>query len=410
MVRFACLYNALIYLGAGCFSVYYMVAYHDVGLSVLLISIVNVVFDVSESASELPTSVLFDRWSRERTLIIGVLCRVAGFILMLFWSTNFAVLCLANVLAGIGAAVESGAASSLYIEYASKHDPSLGMKTLVSRLSAMIGVCTICGGAVGAVLFLLDSQLIWLGATVFYVLAIIPLLGLMRAGSRTKAAATDGSGTTERQAEASVESDGSAEPGESGTSLTVLDHVRQTVAAAAVLLRKPEIWNMVVFNLGTLSVLTFWQLLLMGHQTGVWWQFAGLMFTNIAQIVGSRLGMLRLHPRSGDIAILVLIVSAVRILAFFVFSCAQMYVANTISSSLHESIDDSIRATAFSVGSLVLMAFTAVVTPLCGYIADTFSISWGTLTTIPLLVALLIAGLARKPESDKRVKVDISLD
>ena len=78
MVRFACLYNALIYLGAGCFSVYYMVAYHDVGLSVLLISIVNVVFDVSESASELPTSVLFDRWSRERTLIIGVLCRVAG--------------------------------------------------------------------------------------------------------------------------------------------------------------------------------------------------------------------------------------------------------------------------------------------------------------------------------------------
>lgn len=382
MVRFACLYNALIYLGAGCFSVYYMVAYHDVGLSVLLISIVNVVFDVSESASELPTSVLFDRWSRERTLIIGVLCRVAGFILMLFWSTNFAVLCLANVLAGIGAAVESG--------------------------------------AVGAVLFLLDSQLIWLGATVFYVLAIIPLLGLMRAGSRTKAAATDGSGTTERQAEASVESDGSAEPGESGTSLTVLDHVRQTVAAAAVLLRKPEIWNMVVFNLGTLSVLTFWQLLLMGHQTGVWWQFAGLVFTNIAQIVGSRLGMLRLHPRSGDIAILVLIVSAVvlaatpmpavRILAFFVFSCAQMYVANTISSSLHESIDDSIRATAFSVGSLVLMAFTAVVTPLCGYIADTFSISWGTLTTIPLLVALLIAGLARKPESDKRVKVDISLD
>ena len=261
MVRFACLYNALIYLGAGCFSVYYMVAYHDVGLSVLLISIVNVVFDVSESASELPTSVLFDRWSRERTLIIGVLCRVAGFILMLFWSANFAVLCLANVLAGIGAAVESGAASSLYIEYASKHDPSLGMKTLASRLSAMIGVCTICGGAVGAVLFLLDSQLIWLGATVFYVLAIIPLLGLMRAGSRTKAAATDGSGTTERQAEASVESDGSAEPGESGTSLTVLDHVRQTVAAAAVLLRKPEIWNMVVFNLGTLSVLTFWQLL-----------------------------------------------------------------------------------------------------------------------------------------------------
>lgn len=68
----------------------------------------------------------------------------------------------------------------------------------------------------------------------------------------------------------------------------------------------------------------------MGHQTGVWWQFAGLVFTNIAQIVGSRLGMLRLHPRSGDIAILVLIVSAVvlaatpmpavRILAFFVFS------------------------------------------------------------------------------------------
>lgn len=392
MVRFACLYNALIYLGAGCFSVYYMVAYHDVGLSVLLISIVNVVFDVSESASELPTSVLFDRWSRERTLIIGVLCRVARFILMLFWSANFAVLCLANVLAGIGAAVESGAASSLYIEYARKHDSSLGMKTLVSRLSAMIGACTICGGAVGAVLFLLDSPLIWLGATVFYVLAIIPLLGLMRAGSRTKAAATDGSGTTERQ----------------------------TVAAAAVLLRKPEIWNMVVFNLGTLSVLTFWQLLLMGHQTGVWWQFAGLVFTNIAQIVGSRLGMLRLHPRSGDIAILVLIVSAVvlaatpmpavRILAFFVFSCAQMYVANTISSSLHESIDDSIRATAFSVGSLVLMAFTAVVTPLCGYIADTFSISWGTLTTIPLLVALLIAGLARKPESDKRVKVDISLD
>ena len=51
-----------------------------------------------------------------------------------------------------------------------------------------------------------------------------------------------------------------------------------------------------------------------------------------------------------------------------------------------------------------MMAFTAVVTPLCGYIADTFSISWGTLTTIPLLVALLIAGLARKPESDKRVK------
>ncbi len=42
---------------------------------------------------------------------------------MLFWSANFAVLCLANVLAGIGAAVESGAASSLYIEYTRKHDP-----------------------------------------------------------------------------------------------------------------------------------------------------------------------------------------------------------------------------------------------------------------------------------------------
>ena len=47
MSTLARLYNAFIAMGCGCFSVYYMVAYRDAGLTILMIALVNVVFDVS---------------------------------------------------------------------------------------------------------------------------------------------------------------------------------------------------------------------------------------------------------------------------------------------------------------------------------------------------------------------------
>ena len=50
------------------------------------------------------------------------------------------------------------------------------------------------------------------------------------------------------------------------------------------------------------------------------------------------------------------------------------------------------RSTAFSVVSLVLMAFTAVLTPVCGWIGDAVSVPWASLATVPLLAAVPALG------------------
>ena len=174
-----------------------------------------------------------------------------------------------------------------------------------------------------------------------------------------------------------------------------------------------------LFNLGTLSVLLFWQLLLGVGQSGVWWLFAGLLLTNAAQIIASRIGVLR--PRATDeaIAVVVIVASAAglaflpsrpaQIAAFFLFSCAQMFVVAIASAQLHDAISDAVRSTAFSVVSLVLMAFTAVLTPVCGWIGDAVSVPWASLTTVPLLVMAPVLGFftrrrhARTAAADQRM-------
>lgn len=400
MSTLARLYNAFIAMGCGCFSVYYMVAYRDAGLTILMIALVNVVFDVSTTLAELPTSVLFDRWSREKTLMVGAAFRLSGFLMLLVWPASFPVVCAANLATGVGAAVESGATSALYIECSRERDPSLTMRTLMSQLYLITGVSTIAGGLAGALLFLVAPNLIWLGAFVCYTAALPPLV-LLLAGRH------DG----RKDHEEETTPDGPAE--------SSLEGRRGILASVSELFRRPEVWHLVLFNLGTLSVLLFWQLLLGVGQSGVWWLFAGLLLTNAAQIIASRIGVLR--PRATDeaIAVVVIVASAAglaflpsrpaQIAAFFLFSCAQMFVVAIASAQLHDAVSDAVRSTAFSVVSLVLMAFTAVLTPVCGWIGDAVSVPWASLTTVPLLVMAPVLGFftrrrhARTAAADQRM-------
>mgnify|MGYP000355740072 CR=1 FL=1 len=232
MSTLARLYNAFIAMGCGCFSVYYMVAYRDAGLTILMIALVNVVFDVSTTLAELPTSVLFDRWSREKTLMVGTAFRLSGFLMLLVWPASFPVVCAANLATGVGAAVESGATSALYIECSKERDPSLTMRTLMSQLYLITGASTIAGGLAGALLFLVAPNLIWLGAFVCYTAALPPLV-LLLAGRH------DG------------RKDHAEETTPDGPAESSLEGRRGILASVSELFRRPEVWHLVLFNLGT---------------------------------------------------------------------------------------------------------------------------------------------------------------
>ena len=367
-------YNALIYIGQGCFLAYYVIAFQRAGLPLVLISIANSAFDITSVVCELPTSVLFDKWSAKKIMVLGAASRFAGFMLFLFDSSNFWIVLLGELLTGLGSSTETGAASALYVEEREEKERGSGAESRVERkfaeLGETVGLSVILGGVIGAILYRIAPSLIWVGAGVAYLLAMLTLLRMKEHRRR-------------RMANVSLQS-------------LATDLLRSVFRSV----RIPECWLLVSLDVGAMSMALLWPLLLGGDHDTMWLQLVGLVAMNGASALAGRLGMI-IDSTPGRCALYVgvdivalcftaLVGNDVALLgAFFIHVCAHAMIHNVFCGKLYRVIRPDERASVMSVVSLLSTLAIAVLQPIVGWFGQTH-LSLAALCTAPVLLASLV--------------------
>ena len=276
-------YNTLVYFGQGCFLAYYVIAFRQAGLPLAVIAVANSLFDITSVVCELPTSVLFDKWSGRRIMIMGAAARLAGFMCFLVDSSNLGLVVAGELLTGFGSSTETGAASALYVAEQEAREREEGYatrtETKLAELGEAVGLSVIAGGVVGALLYAVSPSLIWVGAGAAYLLAIVTLA---------------------RMPEMTVAHD-------EATSLrSLMRDMRRAVAGGV---RVPECWMVVALDVGAMSMAMLWPLLLGNDYGTMWLQLIGLVAMNGGSALAGRLGR-RFESTPGRI-VLYLFVDAV---------------------------------------------------------------------------------------------------
>ncbi|MCH9276480.1 MFS transporter [Bifidobacterium amazonense] len=379
-------YNALVYFGQGCFLAYYVIAFRQAGLSLALIAVANSLFDVMSVICELPTSVLFDKWSGKKIMVLGAAARLTGFVCFLIDSSNFWMVVAGELLTGFGSSTETGAASALYVAEQEERERRSGTssrtETKLAELGEAIGLSVIAGGVVGAALYAIAPSLIWVGAGAAYLLAIVTLL---RMPDMTVAADRSAGAVTLR---------------------TLLRDMWRSVMGG---IRVPECWMVVALDIGAMSIAMLWPLLLGDDYSTMWLQLIGLIAMNGGTAAAGRLG--RRFGSTPARLVSYLLIDAVciavtawcgndvlLIVAFFVSVCAHGLAMNAFCGKVYARVDPDERASAMSVVSLLSTLGIAILQPLVGLLGQSH-LQLAAMCTIPVflipMVYVCMSGRAR---------------
>lgn len=377
-------YNTLMYFGQGCFLAYYVIAFRQAGLSLALIAVANSLFDVMSVICELPTSVLFDKWSGKKIMVLGAAARLVGFVCFLIDSSNFWMVVAGELLTGFGSSTETGAASALYVAEQEERERKTGTssrtETKLAELGEAIGLSVIAGGAVGAVLYAVTPSLIWVGAGAAYMLAIVTLLRM--------------SDMTVSRGDGSV------------TLRTLFDDMWRSVTAG---IRVPECWMVVALDVGAMSIAMLWPLLLGSDYDTMWLQLIGLIAMNGGTALAGRLGRrfastpTRLTGYLLADATCIAITAwtgndALLIVAFFVSVCAHGMAMNAFCGKVYARVNPDERASVMSVVSLLATLCIAILQPLVGLLGQSH-LQLAAMCTIPVffvpMAYILINGKSR---------------
>ena len=373
-------YNTLVYFGQGCFLAYYVIAFRQAGLPLAVIAVANSLFDITSVVCELPTSVLFDKWSGRRIMIMGAAARLAGFMCFLVDSSNLWLVVAGELLTGFGSSTETGAASALYVAEQEAREREEGhatrTETKLAELGEAVGLSVIAGGVAGALLYTVSPSLIWVGAGAAYLLAIVTLA---------------------RMPEMTVAHD-------EATSLrSLMRDMRRAVAGGV---RVPECWMVVALDVGAMSMAMLWPLLLGNDYGTMWLQLIGLVAMNGGSALAGRLGR-RFESTPGRI-VLYLFVDAVGLAVaawsgndaallavFFVHVCAHGLAMNVFCGKVYARVAPDERASVMSVVSLLATLSIAILQPSVGLLGQSH-LSLAAMCTMPVLLVPMIHVLAAR--------------
>jgi MFS family permease len=122
------------------FAIYFL----ERGISLTAFMVLMATLNLSSIASELPTGLFADRFSRKWSISVGALMGCVGVIILIF-AANYAVFMLGFVIIGIGAAFASGADIALFYDSIKGAGLEGKSRTLLGRSLAIENISMVCG-------------------------------------------------------------------------------------------------------------------------------------------------------------------------------------------------------------------------------------------------------------------------
>ncbi len=187
------LFIGLLAFGMGMTVTAYGPFLRGIGLSLGEIALVNAVFWLTLSLSEIPTGLVADGRGRAWSLRLGARFEAAAALAYFFASGVWSAVC-AEMLFGIGMAFLSGAQQAWLVDALRAEGRGERARHVFATAGILSGAGMLVGGAVGALLSLWEPRLIWL-----------PMVGCGLVASRLVSRHMEGRGNseaamTERQA------------------------------------------------------------------------------------------------------------------------------------------------------------------------------------------------------------------
>ncbi|OGL98651.1 hypothetical protein A2304_03030 [Candidatus Uhrbacteria bacterium RIFOXYB2_FULL_57_15] len=155
------LFTILLALGMGMTVSSYGPFLREIGLSLGQIALVNAVFWLVLSVSEIPTGLVADGRGRAWSLRLGTLFEVAGAFTYFFASGVWSAM-LAEVLFGIGMAFLSGAQQAWLVDALRAEKRGEQVRHAFATAGILSGVGMLVGGGLGALVSMWRPHFIWL--------------------------------------------------------------------------------------------------------------------------------------------------------------------------------------------------------------------------------------------------------
>lgn len=353
--------------GVACFASIDVVYFQTLGYTLAFIGVMTAAFNLAVAAAELPFAILFDRYSNKLALQLGNALRIVAFTLF-FINLSEPTLLLAQVLAGVAVAAMSGTSNALVVNQIQALEANR-IAAAFGRIAYLSASAAILGGAAGIAIFAVWPQGIWLAAIAFFLAAAVVI-------------------ATFRDIQAEIER------------VPMRTFLRQALGTA----RAPHAWMLVVTNAAAVAPFLLWQIKF--DQVSLLFLAFGYLGMNAANILGPVLReVLRVQVHH------ITIVATLNIVAVVIFAVAAgeiaiwvSFVAHValhcvlqilVSGLFHESVGNSVRATAGSVISMADSLIVAVVAPVVAIVGQTLGLGWGVAVSAVLYLLVAAGGLRR---------------
>lgn len=356
----------------------YVIFFQEVrGFSLMQIALLDSIFWLTTALSEVPTGIIADRWGRKLSMILGLaLYSVA----MLACATleGFFGIAVAYFIWGIALTLTSGADEAIVYDTVDAMGRGVEYPRVVARAELLTITAGMFGGLLGGLLAAVDLALPFFLSTLFGVVALVATL-LMRE-------------PRSQQHQISISS-----------SLVIS-------GAVSTLRNRPGLLDKVLYvSIVPAGALVILMVYIQPYAVGVGFPVEVLGFVvaafNILRIFGAWLApqLLRKMPANnllwvilGTLCILPLTLSLVHGLKG-VFLMALIGVVSSgirpiVMPLIHEQVSADNRATVISLQSLLLTLVMASISPVLGWLADTYGLNH---VFLALAVLLLIYGVFR---------------
>lgn len=354
--------------GIASFMVVDVLYFQAVGYSLTFIGIMAAAFNLSVSVAELPFAILFDRYSNKMVLQIGLLVRMSAFVLF-FLHLNTASLFVASIVAGIGVAAASGTSQALIINKIKNRTPD-GMSAAFGRISYLVAGASLVGGVAGVVAYRSFPEAIWLVALVCFAMAATALV-LIKDKSGNK------------------------------PDFTWKDFFQQ----CSKIIYIPSAGLLILTRATAIAPFMFWQLKF--NSVSLIFLLIGFCLINFSGILAPFL-LKRFQLKVRDVGWVALanIVATTLFaylqerwmmeLSFFIHVTLQTVQTILIGGVFHSSIENTIRATASSIISLMDSLLVMGLAPLVGWIGQHFGVSLAILISVGLYVLIAVVAFINK--------------
>jgi len=353
--------------GVACFASIDVVYFQTLGYTLAFIGVMTAAFNLAVAAAELPFAILFDRYSNKLALQLGNALRIVAFTLF-FINLSEPTLLLAQVLAGVAVAAMSGTSNALVVNQIQALEANR-IAAAFGRIAYLSASAAILGGTAGIAIFAVWPQGIWLAAIAFFLAAAVVI-------------------ATFRDIRAEIER------------VPMRTFLRQALGTACA----PHAWMLVVTNAAAVAPFLLWQIKF--DQVSLLFLAFGYLGMNVANIIGPVLReVLRVQVHH------IAIIATLNIAAVVIFAVAAgeiaiwvSFVAHValhcvlqilVSGLFHESVGNSVRATAGSVISMADSLIVAVVAPVVAIVGQTLGLGWGVAVSAVLYLLVAAGGLRR---------------